>query len=275
MGMLCCMRKIQVVKTFRLSYKIDATSCMRLIQRNILLFAISLALVSCGSNAGLPGNLTKDYDWNTPFTSNCPLPNSNSVVWMSEGKRRFARMTLLDGDKGGCTADKVARHSAPYWERAELKQSGTLDKNELYTIDVTLRFVKGFGGERETFFQVHAYNDSCKQAYPPVMIQFDNTNSSAAVLTLQALQSNGHHIGYKSDMRIENVLGKWIDLRLVVKLGEGSSATLYVDEKAIFNNIPIWVESCGTPHVKFGAYRPGNLSGSARSVVDFDSINVN
>ena len=71
--------------------------------------------------------------------------------WVSEN-RRFVRFTLSDKDKGGCVTDKVARHRAPYWERAELKQDGTLRKNTSFSIDATLRFVEGFSGDRETFF---------------------------------------------------------------------------------------------------------------------------
>jgi len=116
--------------------------------------------MSCASGSFQPGDTFKDKDWNTRFLSNCPLPHRDSIRWIDDSS-----FTLSDKDKGGCPTDKIARHSAPYWERAELRQDGFLKKGEPYSIDTTLRFVEGFDGRRETFFQVHAYNKNCKQAY--------------------------------------------------------------------------------------------------------------
>jgi len=234
-----------------------------------------LQLTSCSVVDFRPGDTVKDRDWNTRFLSNCPMPQRDSVRWVEED-RRYLRFTLLDKDKGGCSTDKIARHSAPYWERAELKQLGTLKKNKTYTIDATLRLVEGFSGSREAFFQVHAYDKRCKKAYPPVMIGFDNEFTDTAVLALRALQSNKRHSIYRSDIHIEDVLGKWVDLKLILDTtGDEANITMLVDQKELFSNIPIWVESCGVLHLKFGLYRPGDLSGNDRSIVDFDSINVN
>lgn len=215
-----------------------------------------------------------DSDWNTLFKSNCQLPSRKSIHWASENKRKYVRFTLTDGDKGGCSTDAVARHSAPYWERAELKQVGTLERNTSYSIDATLRFVEGFGGSRETFFQTHAYNASCKQAYPPIMIKFDNTYSHHAVLTVRALQSNRRHNSYRTDIRIDDILGDWVDLTLKLDTREDASATLLLDGEPLISDVPFWIEPCGILHIKFGAYRPGNLSGTVKSIVDFDSVNV-
>jgi len=248
---------------------------MKLLEKGTFLLTTSLLLLgSCNSNGFLLGDSVKDKDWNTRFLSNCPLPHRDSIRWISEN-RRFLRFTLSDKDKGGCSTDRTARHSAPYWERAELKQAKPLRKNKSYSIDATLRFVEGFSGKREPFFQIHAYNKSCKQAYPPIMIKFDNTHTDTAVLTLLALQSNKRHISYRSDMRIKDVLGDWINLKLELDTSKERSVTVSIDEEIVFSDIPFWIEPCGTPHIKFGAYRPGNVSGNVKSIVDFDSINVN
>jgi len=237
--------------------------------QTVLLTAM-LLLNGCNIDSLQLGSIVKDRDWNTRFTNNCTLPRHDSFRWVSEGNRRYARFALSDKDKGGCVTDKVARHSAPYWERVELKQAGSLKRNQKYTIDSTLRFSKGFGGERETFFQIHAYNNSCKQAYPPLMLEFDNTHTDTGVLTLLALNSSRRHIGYRSDVNIEDTLGKWIDLKLILDTSEESSVTVLIDEEVIYSDIPIWIEPCGMPHIKFGIYRPGSLSGNSKSIVDVD-----
>ncbi len=248
---------------------------MRLIKSQILLLTVLLLLNGCSSIDTQLGDSMQDVDWNTRFSSNCPLPQHDSIRWVSDNNRRYARFSLSNRDKGGCSTDKVARHNAPYWERAELKQTEALNRNKLYAIDTTLRFVEGFSGERETFFQIHAYNKNCKHAYPPIMLKFDNTQTGTAVLTLLALQSSKRHNSYRSDMRIEDVLGDWMNLKLILDTSKKGSVTVSIDGETLFSEVPFWIEPCGRPHIKFGIYRPGNLSANGVSIVDFDSINVN
>ena len=227
-----------------------------------------------GSTGLQRGDSVQDQDWNTRFTSNCPLPHHDAIKWVSESNRRYVRFSLSDGDKGGCSTDRTARHSAPYWERAELRQVGTLRKNKSYTINATLRFVEGFSGQRESFFQIHAANKKCKQAYPPIMMKFDKTHTSNAVLTLSALKNYNRHHSYRSGMRIDDVLGKWVDMEIIVSTTDRGSVTVSIDGETLFSDVPFLIEPCGTPHIKFGVYRPGNLSGNDKSIVDFDSISV-
>lgn len=246
-----------------------------LVSRRVFLLTASLLLYSCNSTGLQLGDSVQDQDWNTRFTSNCKLPHYDSINWVSESDRRYMRFSLSDGDKGGCPTDRTARHHAPYWERVELRQVGMLNKSKSYTIDATLRFVEGFSGQRESFFQIHAYNNKCKQAYPPIMIKFDKTHTRTAVLTLNALKKNKRHNSYRSGMRIDDALGKWIDMKITLNTGERSNISVSIDGETLFSDVPFWIEPCGTPHIKFGIYRPGNLSGNGKSIVDFDSISVN
>ena len=249
---------------------------MRFTNLSRLLVAVPLFLCGCLVNTSefMRGNSLQDDDWNTSFTSNCPLPHGDSIQWVSQSEKRFMRFTLADGDKGGCVNDRTARHRAPYWERAELKQVGTLRKNKIYTIDAKLRFVEGFSGERESFFQIHAYNKGCKQAYPPIMIKFDSTHTNTAVLTLNALNKYKGHNSYRSGMRIGETIGKWMGMKIILNTTHNSSISVSIDDEKVFSDVPFWVEPCGILHVKFGAYRPGNMSGNVTSVVDFDTIRI-
>lgn len=134
-------------------------------------------LVACNTSAFMRGNELKDKDWNRGFDSNCPLPHYKAIQWMEEEGRRFLRFTLNDGDKGGCVTDRKARNNAPYWERAEVAQMGLLSRDRVYTIEATLRIVEGFRGRGENFFQIHGYDKTCKGAYPPITVRFDNRYS--------------------------------------------------------------------------------------------------
>ena len=242
--------------------------------KQLFLLTASLLLNACNSTGLQLGDTVQDKDWNTSFKSNCPLPHYDSIQWMSESNRRYMRFSLSNGDKGGCPTDRAARHHAPYWERAELRQVGTLEKNKSYAIDATLRFVEGFSGRRENFFQIHAYNKNCKQASPPITMKFDKAHTSTAFLTLNALKKNKRHSSYRSGIRIDDVLGKWIDMKINLDIATECSITVIIEGETLFSDVPFWIEPCGTPHIKFGVYRPGDLSGNGKSIVDFDSISV-
>ena len=113
-----------------------------------------------------------DTDWNITFYDNCSFPETDgkyeTVKWVTEGENKFLRFELRNGDKGECSSDDRERHGAPYWERAEVKQEEMLERNKKYSLDFDVRFVKGFQGERETFFQIHQGVRGCREG-PPLM----------------------------------------------------------------------------------------------------------
>lgn len=106
------------------------------------------------------------------------------------------------------------------------------------------------------------------------MLKFDNTHTNASVLTLLALSSGKSHISYRSDVNIEDTLGEWIDLKLILDTSKEGNVTVLVDGETLFSDVPFWIEPCGIPHIKFGIYRPGRLSGNNTSIVDFDLISL-
>ena len=109
-----------------------------------------------------------------------------------------------------------------------------------------------------------------------IMIKFESTHADSAVMTLYALQDKKGHKSYPTEVHLEDVLGQWIDLNLQLdNTSTQNSVSLSIDGETLLSDIPFWNEDCGNLHIKFGAYRPGNLAGNVKSVVDFDSINVN
>ena len=58
------------------------------------------------------------------------MPKGDSVRWVMEGENKFIRFQLRDKDKGLCGYDRRARHGAPYWERAEVKQTNIQKRNK-------------------------------------------------------------------------------------------------------------------------------------------------
>lgn len=115
-----------------------------------------------------------DTDWNLTFYDNCGFPVTDgkyqSVKWVTNGKNKFLRFELRNNDKGECSSDDMKRHGAPYWERAEVKQETVLERNKKYSLEFEVRFVRGFQGERTTFFQIHQYTKGCSVG-PPLMFK--------------------------------------------------------------------------------------------------------
>ena len=230
--------------------------------KRLLLILPVLVLVLSGCET------SNDKDWNLSFSDNCGMPKGDSMQWIEQGKNKFIRFQLGDKDYGRCGAsDRMRRHGAPYWERAELKQSTTLAWNTKYELAFKIRFVEGFSGDRESFWQIHAYNSPCR-AKPPIMIKIN-----FGYLILAAQREGGGHILHISGIKIWDLIGKWNNVKLNFDTTSSPEISLYLNDKEIFLNVPFWVEECGMPHFKFGIYRPGNeISKNSHSIVDFDKI---
>ena len=242
--------------------------------RKFLLLIIIVFLAGCKTTTGgistagyfdTGDNTTyQDKDWNVEFYDNCGLPESSSARWITDGKETFLRFTLKNNQVGGCGTDAGARHGAPYWERAEIKQASTLAQDADYTLTFKVRFVKGFSYPREDFFQMHQSVSGCRVG-PPMMFKFSNGR----------LITNNWDERFKRNVRINEVIGKWIDVKLEVKFTE-SKYNLYFNDEKILDKAFFIVRSCGEPHFKFGIYRPGDerATGERISIVDFDKIRL-
>lgn len=214
-----------------------------------------------------------DSDWNLNFYDNCGMPvpsgENRSVRWINEGDNKYIRFQLENEHIGLCSSDNRERHRAPYWERAELKQDQSLAKNLKYSLEFDVRFVEGFGGDRETFWQMHSYVTNCP-ASPPVMLKFSN-----GTLSLELLKEEGGHMKYGTDIKIKEIIGKWNAVKLVFDTAEEPEISVYFNKQLILNKGHYTIPECGEPHFKFGIYRPGNAEHpNKRSVVDFDKINL-
>jgi len=222
-----------------------------------LLFLIMVILSGC-QTTGLMSAI--DNEWDGSFYSNCGLPK-DTLKTIEQNGNKFLRFQLKSGQKGGCSSDRRPRHSASFWERSELKQSARLHRNSIYQIDFKVRFMNGFKGNRENFFQIHQSDSGCRGA-PIVMVKF----------------SNGLLYGTKYEIKIEDLIGKWVNFKIILNLVD-MRYILYLNNKLLMD-IPLRTRlmGCARPHIKFGIYRPGyyrsdgSLVTNNTSVADFDYI---
>lgn len=233
--------------------------------KKLKLIPLSLFLFSGCQTSDSTGVV--DKEWNLSFYSNCQLP-LNAISTIEENGNKFLRFELQNMQKGGCLSDREPRHSAPYWERAELKQSTFLDANSIYEIKFKVRFLEGFKGKRETFFQIHQSVPSCRTG-PTTMLKF-STNR----LRLDAKRDLKHHANYYSNTKLEELLNKWSKFKITYD-GKNKIINVFLNNDLIFRDITFVPMPCGRPHIKFGIYRPGSkYTPNITSKVDFDDVEV-
>ena len=223
----------------------------------------------------------KDNDWTTAVFANCGLPNSKGgvpvVEWSRTGQDRKLSFTLQKGQVGTCFTDATARHSAPYWERAEVRQDGNLRLDAVNTISFEATFQSGFQGKRESFFQIHNWGQSC-DAYPPLMLKFHRGALQVMALrgvksTAQRVMRQGRHRNVVSnDFQVADHYGKPIRFRIVFETKEQGQGTmsLFANDIQLVKDARLDFAICAKPHIKFGIYRPGGTSDTSQ--VAFDDL---
>lgn len=221
------------------------------------------------------GQTHKDSDWNTAFQDSCGLPSRTSVEPVAvEGDRKL-RFTLNEGEKGKCSTDNQRRHSAPYWERAELSQVARMKVGARYQISAEVMLMQGFTGERESFFQIHGWAKNCKKAYPPVMLKFKK--GKLAVETLRGVTKSrpgNHRNVLRKTVRAQSLYGKPVKLTLDFDTRSNPGLlSVSLGGTTLVSGAAVEFAACAKPYAKFGIYRPGG-KGSGTSVVVFDDLRV-
>jgi len=239
---------------------------MQKLTRRLILLMLLTVLTACECLAEFT-----DTDWNLTFYDNCGFPVTDgeyqSVKWVTNGKNKFLRFELRNGDKGKCSSDDVKRNRAPYWERAEVKQKFILERKK-YSLEFEVRFVSGFQGERETFFQIHQYHSGCSVG-PPLMFKAFSQGMLGVFLKQPEGQHFRHFVGPLD-------IGEWIRFKLIFNTAGDSEVSLYKNKRIHFEGQPFHIKDCGEPHFKFGIYRPGDdeFGGNTTSIVDFDKFEL-
>lgn len=181
-------------------------------------------------------------------------PNPPGTVQNKLGSRTF---TLKHGQKGGCSVDKGPRHSAPYWERAEIA-TRDIRKGKAYRFSVDVNFDPSTkSSDRTTFFQIHQHKrGSCSKCYPAVMLK---TNSSGSV-TASIMNRTFSHIDKRLGMSRSQIAGKWTTFTIEMGTKDGMNPlVIYANGRALYSGT-VYIEPKGAIYMKSGLYRPGSTT---------------
>ena len=257
--------------------------------------------------------------------SSCGFPK-NSVKKLSIEGEKYIQFTLKDKQKGCSATDRKPRHGSPYWERVEYAQVNTLSKKKNNEINFKVKILKGFLGQRETFFQIHNYNENFMSVYPSLMFKFHTEktndwsmcgpmevylpeycygndgklipkterkqNKSLSFFQIDYLrdficlkkkekycaQSKGGHEKKKfQTITVNDFLNKWMNFKIVISkiINEKGFVTIFINDNIVFDKVVVHFPKRGTPRIKYGIYRPGNLKGNNTSQILYSKINVN
>jgi len=211
----------------------------------------------------------KDGDWNFEMISH----HNTDIRWQEESGNRYLEFKLSGGLPGTAYNDNTKRHGAAFWERNEAGGAKRLGRNNPYTFSFRFRVLKGFTGERETFFQIHSWSKTCQSAYPQIMMKFDQ-----GLLQIDSLNPKGFHTVNKMNTRVDTIYNRWIDVRIATEKFTDNQAK-YTFKGELFPedgfSVVANLYDCSDQWPKFGIYRPGRENGTnEESVINFDKVTV-
>jgi hypothetical protein len=207
------------------------------------------------------------------------LPRDMSMQVLQQGGVPFVRFTIADGDIGGAPTDNNATHNRifdrPYSERAEIRTDGTLRRNSMYEVEFEVRFVEGFFGDNETFFQVHTGQK------PPAMLffrQFGRTHLLANLMQgCSRTCGNNDQPEYskvKSFFPRSQMFGRWHEVRIRMDTSNQGSMSMWFNGSLFMTNEPVTIPTQHRPYLRFGVYRSGSNDGNETSIVDYRGLSI-
>ena len=233
-------------------------------------------ILSTSNTYAIDPDSLPDDPWMKNFWGGC---NYNIVkLKHAENNNVFWRFVLEKGDVGGCSMDPTERHGASYWERKEVR-GRSLKSGSTYEIQFKVRFIKGFEGNRETFFQIHGSRGAVCLS-PLLMFKFGELGKSWSPDYWARLAITEHGGKYEVNHAqnfgpIDKIKGIWQHVKFIFETNVGTSKYwLYLGDKLLISNEEFDVTACKIPFIKFGIYRSGDPKYGKISIVDFDDVIV-
>ena len=87
----------------------------------------------------------------------------------------------------------------------------------------------------------------------------------------------GHEKKIFQTITTNDFLNKWMYFKIVISkiINEKGSVTIFINDNIVFDKVVVHFPKKGTPRIKYGIYRPGNLKGNNTSQIVYSKIDVN
>lgn len=246
-----------------------------MLERLSRLAALYAFVASFGTAVAAQEQVFTDTDWNLPLKVSCGLPTEGAMKQVRVGGDQKLRVTLNQGDIGQCGTDNKRRHSAPFWERAEVAQVARMPLGRNHRISAEVTIESGFTGAREAFLQIHGWTPNCQKASPPVMLKFHKGLLKIETLRrVTRFRAGNHRDALRKRVAVAGLYGK--PLRFVLDFDTTTSPgklSVSMNGAELVKNARVEFAACAQPYLKIGAYRPGGAK-SGTSVVVFDDLRV-
>ena len=140
-----------------------------------LAIIVSYFAIASAHAGGIGDNSYKDNDWGVAmYNWNNDYLHGQNIQWINSNGDKALQFTLEGGKPGLRDDDRPHPRGAKFRERNELF-SDFFDRSD-HIIAFKFNMVEGFNGRRETFFQIHTWNDYCAKkqgqtkVYPTLML---------------------------------------------------------------------------------------------------------
>ena len=92
-----------------------------------------------------------------------------------------------------------------------------------------------------------------------------------------AKSKGGHEKKIFQTITTNDFLNKWMNFKIVISkiINEKGSVTIFINDNIVFDKVVVHFPKKGTPRIKYGIYRPGNLKGNNTSQIVYSKIDVN
>ncbi|MEP5154201.1 hypothetical protein [Planktotalea sp.] len=244
--------------------------------------ALFIVLAPQGAMAQAEPTYT-DSDWNDTFYAICGMPEPvtgiEAAKWVQGGADTKLLFTVHKGQVGACQTDDNRGRGSAHVERAEITQIGRMALGRLNVIEFEATFTEGFRGEKEDFFKIHNWSETCNSVSPLVMRMH---RGKLQIEGLKGVKFNGTEITRKGKRRsiynksilVKSLYGKPTQFRIHFDTrGPGYAWTsVFINDDLLVDRAPVDFAPCALPYIKFGIYRPSSVNRTSQ--VAFDDVRI-
>lgn len=242
---------------------------------------ISCFAIASAHAGGIGDNSYTDSDWNTSmYNWDNDYLHGQDIEWVSYNGDKAIQFTLVGGNPGIADDYRPTNKGALFRERNELHSRYFNRDNHI--INFTFSLLEGFSGRKETFFQIHSYNENC--AVQPTLLLQVHKGMIIARTKAHAGQGKG---SYNTTILTHQVMGEWSDVQIKTHKADKDYMQYTITSKNLGIDLQLpasYIAPCGRQYIKFGIYRPSFLWKTAgkiitdgtnkTSVVQFDNLNI-
>lgn len=256
-----------------------------------LAIIVSYFAIASAYAGGIGDNSYKDNDWGIAmYNWDNDYLHGQNIQWVNSNGDKALQFTLEGGKPGIADDDRPTRKGSLFRERNELHSDYFTRDDHIVKFKVNL--VKGFNERKETFFQVHTWNNHCAMiqgqlsVFPTLLLQVHKGKISAVTKSRKGV-GRGAYTRTWLPLNKNKLMGNWNDITITTSQAYEDYMQYTIKSQSLgidFKLPAAYISPCGKQYIKVGVYRPSwsrKINGqittkgvNQTSIVQFDDINI-